>query len=147
MKDLELSREHGGGGSDMTATRRSRRTVKTTSRRSPLTAAATKEFRGRLARARHRLVIGTRPGGTADDRALLVQDRPTWAAAMATLSRLGRRGRRLLEEITAAEQRLDAGVFGLCERCQQPIAPSRLRAAPTLRRCARCRAKRGQRRR
>jgi hypothetical protein len=54
----------------------------------------------------------------------------------------GRRNGRTLASITAAEARLDAGVFGLCEACGGPIALARLRESPTARRCARCAARR-----
>lgn len=55
------------------------------------------------------------------------------------------RTRREVKEIAAAEARLDAGVYGLCELCGRPIALARLRVAPTARRCARCGARRGRR--
>jgi DksA/TraR C4-type zinc finger protein len=48
------------------------------------------------------------------------------------------RKRRPVDELAAAEARLDAGVYGLCERCGRPIGLARLRASPTLRRCPRC---------
>ena len=51
-----------------------------------------------------------------------------------------RRGPRELKELRAAEVRLDAGIFGLCEACGRPIALGRLRAAPTTRVCVRCAA-------
>ena len=48
-----------------------------------------------------------------------------------------------LREVQAAEARLDAGTFGLCEACGRPIALARLRASPTIRHCGRCRARKG----
>jgi RNA polymerase-binding transcription factor DksA len=57
---------------------------------------------------------------------------------MSALTRLNPRPRHALDEILAAEQRIDAGVFGLCERCHRPISLRRLRAAPTTRLCLRC---------
>lgn len=47
-------------------------------------------------------------------------------------------GRREVDALAAAEARLDAGVFGVCEVCGRPISLTRLRAAPTARRCGRC---------
>jgi DnaK suppressor protein len=41
----------------------------------------------------------------------------------------------MLAEITAAEQRLDDGRYGTCERCGQAIPDERLRAIPWVRRC------------
>ena len=46
--------------------------------------------------------------------------------------------REQLDEIAAALTRLDDGSYGVCERCDQPIAAERLEARPTARRCVRC---------
>jgi RNA polymerase-binding transcription factor DksA len=46
----------------------------------------------------------------------------------------------LSDEITAARQRIDAGTFGTCERCSQPIAEARLDALPYVRYCVQCAA-------
>ena len=43
-----------------------------------------------------------------------------------------------LREVDAALARLDAGSYGACERCGQQIAPGRLAARPTARRCVGC---------
>jgi DnaK suppressor protein len=42
------------------------------------------------------------------------------------------------DEITSALKRLDAGTYGICENCGQPIAPERLEARPIARLCIRC---------
>ena len=42
---------------------------------------------------------------------------------------------RLLEEVDAALARIDAGVFGFCETCHDPIEPERLVADPLTRFC------------
>ena len=65
------------------------------------------------------------------------------AAGTGERIRLNPRTRRAIAEvraaeIRAAEQRIDAGVFGLCERCHRPISLRRLRAVPTIRLCPRC---------
>ncbi len=49
-----------------------------------------------------------------------------------------------LEEIDAAMKRLDAGTYGACAGCGQPIAAGRLEARPVARTCMRC-AARGRR--
>jgi RNA polymerase-binding transcription factor DksA len=49
-----------------------------------------------------------------------------------------RRRKRLLADVVAAEARIDAGTFGLCEACGRAIALARLQATPTTRRCWRC---------
>ncbi|MGH2785575.1 MAG: TraR/DksA C4-type zinc finger protein [Actinomycetota bacterium] len=40
-----------------------------------------------------------------------------------------------LEDVDRALQMLDAGTYGLCEACGQPIAPERLDANPAARFC------------
>jgi RNA polymerase-binding protein DksA len=49
-----------------------------------------------------------------------------------------------LAEIDAASTRLDAGTFGTCERCGEPIGDARLEARPVARTCIRCAVVRGQ---
>jgi DnaK suppressor protein len=46
--------------------------------------------------------------------------------------------RRQLAEVDAAIGRVDAGHYGQCERCGQPIAAARLTARPTATTCIRC---------
>ena len=55
------------------------------------------------------------------------------------LSRLPSLERQQLTEIDAAQARIEAGCFGVCERCQTLIPVQRLRAMPTTRYCAPCR--------
>jgi RNA polymerase-binding transcription factor DksA len=45
---------------------------------------------------------------------------------------------RTLAELEAARARLESGLYGVCERCGQPIAPARLAARPEARTCVRC---------
>lgn len=45
-----------------------------------------------------------------------------------------------LAEAEAALQRLDAGRYGDCLRCGEPIALARLRVQPAAQRCAACQA-------
>ena len=40
-----------------------------------------------------------------------------------------------LTQVQAALERMDEGTFGLCEVDEEPIAPARLEAFPTARRC------------
>jgi DnaK suppressor protein len=49
------------------------------------------------------------------------------SAATAELARIGR-----------ALERMDAGVFALCESCAEPIEPARLKVVPYATHCARC---------
>lgn len=47
---------------------------------------------------------------------------------------------RILDEVTAAEGRLSAGTYGVCESCGQRIADARLRLRPYVRTCIACAA-------
>lgn len=46
--------------------------------------------------------------------------------------------RRDLDDLAEAERRLDAGAYGVCERCGRAISPERLDALPAARRCIGC---------
>jgi DnaK suppressor protein len=50
--------------------------------------------------------------------------------------------RRQLAEVDAAIGRLDAGHYGQCDRCGQPIPVARLTARPTATTCIRCASRR-----
>ncbi len=56
------------------------------------------------------------------------------------LDRLSDRGKRQLEEIDAALERMTWGVYGVCLRCRRPISSERLRALPAARLCVKCAA-------
>src|SRR3954454_4221218 len=43
-----------------------------------------------------------------------------------------------LRDVERALARLDAGTYGQCERCGQPIGDQRLEAMPTASRCINC---------
>ena len=43
-----------------------------------------------------------------------------------------------LDELDAAVRRLEHGSYGICEGCGLPIAPARLDARPSARRCISC---------
>ena len=45
-----------------------------------------------------------------------------------------------LELVDAALARLDAGTFGMCLRCERPIAAARLEALPWAAHCIECQA-------
>lgn len=45
-----------------------------------------------------------------------------------------------LEDVQAALQRLDAGMYGDCVDCGEPIPLARLRVQPAAKRCAACQA-------
>jgi RNA polymerase-binding transcription factor DksA len=101
------------------------------------------EFRDRLAEARLRLA---RTVATTDDELETLAAResreiaedPATGTIGELLARLVGPERGKLEEIDAAQARLEAGAYGLCERCRQPIPLKRLRAMPTARHCSPC---------
>ena len=73
------------------------------------------------------------PGGWFEDSARrAVED---------LLGRLEGRERHELDEIQAAQARLESGTFGTCEACRRPVPLSRLRALPWTRHCLGCQAK------
>jgi DnaK suppressor protein len=43
-----------------------------------------------------------------------------------------------LRDVDHALDRMDAGTYGTCERCRQPIADERLEALPAARLCIGC---------
>lgn len=45
-----------------------------------------------------------------------------------------------LDEVDAAEARLDNGTYGTCRGCDQPIAPARLEVLPAAAACVSCAA-------
>lgn len=55
-----------------------------------------------------------------------------------TLDALDDRGRQELAAIDAALERLAAGRYGRCARCEDPIPEKRLRAQPTAIACVAC---------
>jgi DnaK suppressor protein len=57
------------------------------------------------------------------------------------LSRLEGREKHELDEIHAARARLEAGTFGICDRCRRPIPLARLRALPAALYCAPCQSR------
>ena len=104
------------------------------------------EFGRRLREARHALL---RTLATTDDEiatlerheaGALVEDAAT-ATITAMLSRLEGREKHELDEIEDAVIRLQAGSFGLCERCGRAIPLARLRAMLAARHCLDCQQK------
>lgn len=101
-----------------------------------------KEFERRLREARRevwRTLAGT-------DEELSTLEVPNAASSEGSgagvvadvLAKLDNVERRLLDEIDAAQSRLAAGTFGICERCAKFIALARLRALPAARLCIAC---------
>ena len=62
----------------------------------------------------------------------------TIAFERSQLGALIKQARTHLAEVDAAQARLAEGSYGLCESCGREIAPGRLEARPTARRCIDC---------
>jgi DnaK suppressor protein len=65
-------------------------------------------------------------------------DRATRESDLESELRMRERERKLIAKITRALERIDAGTFGLCASCGQPIAAARLRARPVTELCIDC---------
>jgi len=104
------------------------------------------EFRRLLGEARRQLL---RTVVVTDDELVSLADHEPGAlvedsarGAMAdVLARLEGRERHELDEIQAAQARLETGSFGVCEGCGGAIPLQRLRAVPWARHCLGCQAK------
>jgi DnaK suppressor protein len=57
----------------------------------------------------------------------------TIAFERSQVAALARQAREHLAEVDAALARLEAGTYGICERCGRPIEAARLEARPTAR--------------
>ena len=64
----------------------------------------------------------------------------TIAFERSQIEALARQAEHHLEEIDAAVKRVDAGTYGICEVCGNPISAARLEARPTARVCIVCAA-------
>lgn len=111
-----------------------------------MTIEAIAEFRERLERERERLLRTA--AQTDEELATLEQHQPgaptedaTMEVVSEILSRLEGQEKHALDEIDAARARLEAGTFGACETCGQPIPLVRLRAQPAARHCRDCQAR------
>lgn len=58
---------------------------------------------------------------------------------------IGSNERKTLYELDDALKRIEEGVFGICEDCQQAITKIRLKALPNARLCLKCQEKREKR--
>ncbi|MEU4337054.1 TraR/DksA C4-type zinc finger protein [Micromonospora lupini] len=66
----------------------------------------------------------------------------TIAFERAQLSAVLDAARRRLTELDVALNRVDAGTYGVCERCLRPIPAERLAARPSARTCVACASRR-----
>ncbi|MBX3462156.1 MAG: TraR/DksA C4-type zinc finger protein [Planctomycetes bacterium] len=71
------------------------------------------------------------------------EERATELGNHETMAHLDGSARAELEQIDRALARLDAGDYGRCERCQQPIATERLDLIPYATECVACAGRAG----
>lgn len=67
-----------------------------------------------------------------------LEERSQQDRSLRLLDRLDERGRRGVEAVTMALDRLAEGTYGLCVDCGEPIPPARLEALPETERCVPC---------
>lgn len=103
-------------------------------------------LRGQLADERDRLVdqlrqMGRGPGAGLDfDEGFADSGQVT--AERGEVDALAGKLLETLQDINDALAKFDAGTYGSCERCGQPIAAARLEAMPAARLCIECVSKR-----
>lgn len=107
------------------------------------------EFDRRLRRERreayHALVTTDAELASSEgERGSDLLDNAATDTANRVLASLEERDRHVLAEISAAERRLSAGSFGVCETCARLIPFERLRALPLARLCVVCEAMAGR---
>ncbi|MGY0237025.1 TraR/DksA family transcriptional regulator [Longispora urticae] len=98
-------------------------------RHGELSAAYRTAVREAAERQRHRLADVS--GDDEGDRGLKAQEREQDLALVDT-------ARQRMAQVNEALDRLDAGGYGLCERCGAPIPPDRLLAFPAATHCVTC---------
>jgi RNA polymerase-binding transcription factor DksA len=93
---------------------------------------------------RRRVLMRRTEDTLADERRLLEAVEPDWEDQAATLNAVMLLDRTSdvelmqLRRVQAALDRLNAGTYGRCVRCRQPIERARLEVLPEADRCAGC---------
>jgi RNA polymerase-binding transcription factor len=103
----------------------------------------TTDPRARLRARRAQLLARYRDAGERVDEELATPESDPldvaseqWDARV--LSEMSDTDARALDGVIAALRRLDAGTYGFCAACDQPIEPARLRLLPEATECADC---------
>lgn len=74
----------------------------------------------------------------AEEREIELEEAAQEDRMMGMLSHLDNRGRRAIEDIDAALDRIADDTFGMCVDCEEEIPVERLRVIPTAVRCVEC---------
>lgn len=83
----------------------------------------------------HEIDAELREPDTAD-----VEDRATETEGDEVLERLGEAALEEIDDIRAALKRIDAGTYGSCTSCGEPVGDKRLEALPHAAKCINCAA-------
>jgi DnaK suppressor protein len=89
-----------------------------------------------LLRGDHAAFVAASVDSNADDEH--DPEGATIAFERAQVEALERQAAAYLEEVDAALARVEAGTYGVCERCGRPIAADRMEARPTATSCVTC---------
>jgi RNA polymerase-binding transcription factor len=114
-----------------------------------MTPIETERFRTALLEERQRVLEAIAylheetPGSLADETEEPAVDNHPADSATATLDReidytLEENSEHVLQEVEAALARIEAGTFGICRTCGQPISEERLEAIPYATQCIDC---------
>jgi len=117
-----------------------------------MSALHTDRFRERLQEERRRVQAAIQnlhdenPGSIEDETGDQPSDNHLAETATVTYDReldntLEENSERVLTEIDAALERIEAGTFGTCEKCGKPIGDERLEALPYATQCIDCKRK------
>jgi DnaK suppressor protein len=68
-------------------------------------------------------------------------DRATVESDRAFTLRIRDRERKLIKKINGALQRIEDGIYGLCEECGEEVGVARLKARPVTKLCINCKSK------
>jgi RNA polymerase-binding protein DksA len=68
-------------------------------------------------------------------------DRATVESDRAFTLRIRDRERKLIKKIKSALQRIDDGIYGICDECGEEIGVPRLKARPVTKLCINCKSK------
>jgi hypothetical protein len=93
---------------------------------------------GRVSMANKSLTATARKALLRRGRVILRRHQGSAGAEVDLLSLLSETERHQLEEIHAALERIERGIFGRCETCFEPLDPARITAMPWLRKCDEC---------
>jgi DnaK suppressor protein len=84
----------------------------------------------------HARIVAASQSSNADDEH--DPEGATIAFEREQVSALLHQARRSREDLHGALARLDAGTYGVCQRCASPIGAARLEARPSVRTCITC---------